>query len=220
MSLYRGIVTDTNDPEGLVRVKARVPQVYGGAESDWMWPSMPIAMGVQAPAVGDPVWVMFEGDDKARPVWVGVWRTSPLGGLDPDLHFGGVVAETTYGLASSNGAAQTVSRSDHTHGSPALTSSTPTTIDPDDGPTVGVGTTPARHDHQHAIVAAVAGAIAFGDSAAEGVATSFSRSDHRHQMPADPVIAHEANPNPHPNYSTDADLADSTVLFWMTRVTS
>lgn len=118
MSLYRGIVVDTDDPEGLLRVRASVPQLYGQGRSDWMWPSIPIAMGVQVPDVGDPVWVMLEGDDPARPVWVGTWRTRPQGGLDPDLIFGGVVGETTFGLSPDNGSAYTVSRSDHTHGSP------------------------------------------------------------------------------------------------------
>ena len=116
--IYRGIVTDAADPEGLLRLKATVPQIYGSNESDWMWPSIPIAMGVQQPSVGDPVWVMLEGGDKARPVWVGTWRTRPQGGIDPDLIFGGVVGATTFGLAPDNGSAYTVSRSDHLHGTP------------------------------------------------------------------------------------------------------
>lgn len=151
MSLYRGLVTDVADPEGLLRVKAQVPQLYGPNESDWMWPSIPIAMGVQVPDVGDPVWVMLEGDDRERPVWIGTWRTRPQGGLDPDLIFGGVVGETTYGLVPNNGLAYTVSRSDHTHGSPALTGTPPTTIAFGDSAAVGAGTTPARHDHRHAM---------------------------------------------------------------------
>lgn len=153
MSMYRGIVTDTADPEGLLRIKAQVPILYGQGESDWMWPSIPIAMGVQVPDVGDPVWVMLEGGDRERPVWVGTWRTRPQGGLDPDLIFGGVVAETSYGLASSNGLAYTVSRSDHTHGSPSLTSTAPVAEAFGDTAVVGVGTTPARHDHRHAMPA-------------------------------------------------------------------
>lgn len=57
---------------------------------------------------------------------------------------------------------------------------TPTTISPDDVASGGSATSVARSDHLHAIVAAVAGASAVGDTAIEGVATSFARSDHRH----------------------------------------
>jgi hypothetical protein len=60
-------------------------------------------------------------------------------------------------------------------------SSNPTTIEPDDAAATGSGTTWARADHKHAIVAAAAGAIT--DTAAEGSATSFARSDHNHTLP-------------------------------------
>lgn len=205
MSLYRGIVTDTADPEGLLRLKATVPVLYGISESDWMWPSIPNAMGVQVPRVGDPVWVMLEGDDPSRPVWVGTWRTRPQGGLNPNLIFGGVVGETTYGLTPNNGVAFTVSRSDHTHGSPSLTSTPPSTAAFGDAAVVGAGLTPARHDHKHA-------------------------------MMIDPVPAHLAAGDPHPQYATDVDIAtvnaaaaaaavanaaardDMLALHWMTRL--
>jgi hypothetical protein len=54
------------------------------------------------------------------------------------------------------------------------------TIDPDDAAAAGVLTTAARSDHQHAIVAAVAGESRPADTAAEGNATSFARSNHVH----------------------------------------
>lgn len=63
---------------------------------------------------------------------------------------------------------------------PQLASTSPTTIQPDDSAAVGVGTTSARADHKHAIVAATAGSSAVGDSAAEGSSTSFARADHAH----------------------------------------
>lgn len=56
----------------------------------------------------------------------------------------------------------------------------PPSIDPDDAAAAGTATTLSRSDHQHAVVAAVAGTIAPDDAAAEGVATSFARSDHVH----------------------------------------
>jgi len=58
-------------------------------------------------------------------------------------------------------------------------------IEPDDAATAGVLDEIARADHQHAIVADVAGTIEPDDAAAEGVATSFARSDHKHAIVAE-----------------------------------
>ncbi|HEY8613423.1 MAG TPA: phage baseplate assembly protein V, partial [Roseomonas sp.] len=40
---YRGLVSDISDPEGLLRIKATVPAVYGEVESPWAMPSLPFA---------------------------------------------------------------------------------------------------------------------------------------------------------------------------------
>jgi len=61
----------------------------------------------------------------------------------------------------------------------ALTSTPPTTIEPDDTATQGVATTAARADHKHAIVAA-APLVRVGMAHVEGTAASFARSDHAH----------------------------------------
>lgn len=66
-------------------------------------------------------------------------------------------------------------RYDPAHGLPA-------SIEPDDAADGGTSAYAAHLDHQHAIVAAVAGTIAPDDTAAEGVASSFARSDHRHAI--------------------------------------
>lgn len=142
---YRGRVLDTDDPEGLLRIRVQIPALLGEVPTDWAWPAIPVAVGVQAPAPGDPVWVTFEGGDIERPVWVGVWRTFRPAGADPDINFGGVVAETVFGLAPSNGNAYTLARSDHTHGSP--TNPVPAHLaDPDPHPQY---LTPAEAAHTH-----------------------------------------------------------------------
>lgn len=63
-------------------------------------------------------------------------------------------------------------------GTDPLTTAAAGTIEPDDAAAVGVAESFARSDHQHAIVAAIA--IAVASANAEGVATSFARSDHAH----------------------------------------
>jgi len=81
--LYRGVVSDNNDPAGLGRVKAQIPAVLGSVESGWCMPCVPYA-GPQVglaflPDVGSGVWIEFEGGDVSYPVWVGCyWRGSEL----------------------------------------------------------------------------------------------------------------------------------------------
>ena len=60
-----------------------------------------------------------------------------------------------------------------------LSTSTPSSIDPDDAGAVGTGTQPAREDHQHAVTCA-APSQGIGGSNAEGSAGTFARSDHDH----------------------------------------
>lgn len=74
--VYRGVCTLNDDPEHLLRIKVRVPQVLGNAETNWAWPVVPNVVGVTPPGVGDPVWVAFEAGDVEQPVWLGTWRPS------------------------------------------------------------------------------------------------------------------------------------------------
>jgi hypothetical protein len=189
VGLYRAIVTDNRDPESLLRIKVQVPQLFGMTETDWLPAVVPVAVGVTTPNIGDPVWVGFEAGDINRPVWMGIWYAYQPGGARPNVNFGGVVSETTYGQAPSNGTAQTLARSDHTHGSPSLTVSAPTAIQPDDTAAVGSGSVPARTDHRHAIVTAAPGSSAPSDTPAEGTSTAFSRADHVHGRESPPAEA-------------------------------
>ena len=85
---YRGIVTDINDPLMLGRVRARVPDVFGDAESGWAMPCAPFGgsgMGFFAlPAAGAGVWIEFEHGDPDYPIWVGCWFGS-VADVPPDL---------------------------------------------------------------------------------------------------------------------------------------
>lgn len=74
---YRGIVQDIDDPEGLARIRANVPEVLDTEVSPWAWPCSTYAgpdLGLHAvPPVGAGVWIEFEAGDPSRPIWVGGW---------------------------------------------------------------------------------------------------------------------------------------------------
>jgi len=77
---FRGVVSDIQDPLQIGRVRARVPDVMGDAESGWAMPSFPAAgsgMGFFAlPKVGAGVWIEFEHGDPDYPIWSGCWYGS------------------------------------------------------------------------------------------------------------------------------------------------
>jgi uncharacterized protein involved in type VI secretion and phage assembly len=74
---YRGVVSDNQDPLMIGRIRARVPDVTGQAESGWAMPCAPFggsSTGFFAvPAVGAGVWIEFEHGDPDYPIWAGCW---------------------------------------------------------------------------------------------------------------------------------------------------
>lgn len=102
--IWRGVVTNVNDPEGLGRVRAKVHELFGDdEETDWAsycapfggggagWFTLPspVTAGAEQPQAGDGVWIMFEAGDINRPVWVGFWYSKidpPPEGADKDVH--------------------------------------------------------------------------------------------------------------------------------------
>ncbi len=74
---YRGLVTDNDDPLGIGRLQATVPEVLGEVTSGWALPCTPYAgtgSGFYAiPPVGAGVWIEFEAGDTSRPIWSGAW---------------------------------------------------------------------------------------------------------------------------------------------------
>ena len=109
--IWRGVVTNVNDPEGLGRIKAKVHELFGNDdETDWAsyctpfgghgcgWFSLPspVTPGADKPQAGDGVWIMFEAGDINRPVWLGFWYSKvdkPPVGADKDT----VVLQTRAG---------------------------------------------------------------------------------------------------------------------------
>lgn len=74
--IYRGVVMSTEDSLRHGRVQVQVPAVSGTALA-WALPCQP-AGHPEVPKVGSGVWVMFEGGDPSRPVWMGVRPDVPV----------------------------------------------------------------------------------------------------------------------------------------------
>lgn len=79
--MYQGICVNNVDPEGLNRITATVPQVFGNdtTATDWAWPCFPPGWGMFAtavliPATGAGVYISFIGGDIDDPIWLGVWQ--------------------------------------------------------------------------------------------------------------------------------------------------
>ena len=108
--------------------------------------------------------------------------------------FGNATSTTSYGDTASNGSANTYSRSDHTHGTPSLTSTAPQTLAAGGTNSVGTATTPARADHVHALptFGNVTAQTTFGSSSGNGSGTEFARNDHTHGTPTHDNAAHSA----------------------------
>lgn len=74
---YRGLVSDTDDPRGMGRIRAQVPEVLTDQISPWALPCVPFAgegTGQHTvPSVGSAVWIEFEAGDPSRPIWTGCW---------------------------------------------------------------------------------------------------------------------------------------------------
>jgi len=83
---HRGIVTNVDDPLGIARLQARVPELLGSEDTGWALPALPYAgdgVGFHTiPPAGAGVWIEFEAGDVSRPIWSGCWW--PEGKLPKD----------------------------------------------------------------------------------------------------------------------------------------
>lgn len=87
VGFYKGIVSNTNDPEKRGRIKCLIPDVLGGKiESAWCNPCVPVAYDRGGdfclPQKKETVWIAFEKGDPNFPVYLGGWwqkNVTPLG---------------------------------------------------------------------------------------------------------------------------------------------
>jgi hypothetical protein len=69
--IYRGIVASNIDPQNLMRLQVTIPDVLGQI-SVFARPCVPaVDSPIKLPAEGTGVWIIFEGGDPNRPVWMG-----------------------------------------------------------------------------------------------------------------------------------------------------
>ena len=86
--IWRGVVTNVNDPQNLGRIKVRIHELlgdkdetnwasycapFGGGGHGWFFLPSPVTGGAKEAQAGDGVWIMFEAGDLNRPVWIGFW---------------------------------------------------------------------------------------------------------------------------------------------------
>jgi hypothetical protein len=69
-AIYTGICVESTDPTGQGRIQYQVPQLSGTAAFGW---ASPVSPGVTA--VGDYVYIAFEGGDRNRPLY---WPADPV----------------------------------------------------------------------------------------------------------------------------------------------
>ena len=109
-------------------------------------------------------------------------------------NFGSVTSQTSYGASSGNGTSTNFARADHTHGTPALTGTTPQALAIGSTGAVGTGTTPSREDHVHEMpdFGNVTSQTTFGASSGNGSSVDVARADHTHGTPTHDNAAHSA----------------------------
>ncbi len=77
---FRGVVTHSDDPLGIGRVKAIVPSLFEQGPTDWAMPCFNTGSistkGLSVPSIGTSVWIEFEEGDLNHPIWVGWFVTS------------------------------------------------------------------------------------------------------------------------------------------------
>lgn len=143
-----------------------------------------------------------------------VYTGSSWVGVGGSVSYGTVTAQTTYGLSSGNGSATTVSRSDHTHGTPSLSTNTPAALG---AASAGSGTTPSKDDHVHPTtgLGLTSGTLAqFAATTSSQLAGVISDETGSGSLVfgTGPTISNPIIDNPKLGYATTATAAGSTTL--------
>ena len=71
--IYRGIVKNNTDPKKQNRLKVSIPQLIGAQVTGWIDPAEPAGIRTEPPAIGQGVWISFEGGNLEYPIWFGAF---------------------------------------------------------------------------------------------------------------------------------------------------
>lgn len=73
--MYKGICHNNVDPEGMGRIQATCPQIFGNNSTltGWAWPCVSPGT-LKPPRLLEGVWLAFEDGDVDHPIWMGVWK--------------------------------------------------------------------------------------------------------------------------------------------------
>ncbi|MFE9412345.1 phage baseplate assembly protein V [Streptomyces sp. NPDC006704] len=77
---YQAVVAATSDPLSQGRVRLQVPQLSGTTTQCWARPAF---ARTRVPAVGEQVWVLYEGGDTSQPVYMASPVAPSAGDYDP-----------------------------------------------------------------------------------------------------------------------------------------
>jgi hypothetical protein len=70
--VYRAVVVNNRDPDNLRRLKVQ-SQATGIEVTDWVWP---IQATAKPPAIGQGVFILYQGGDPEFPLWVGTFGSA------------------------------------------------------------------------------------------------------------------------------------------------
>ncbi len=105
---YEAVVTRTDDPRQIGRLRAKVPAVLGeDVETGWALPAAPFGGGkdrgmLMLPCTGDTIWIEFAAGDLSRPIWAGAFWGAPesAGGQDDLATASGAEVPTSEDIAA------------------------------------------------------------------------------------------------------------------------
>lgn len=130
---YQGVIVSTADPQGAGRVRLQVPQVSGTALTPW---AAPAQQGAGTPAVGQVVWVVYQGGDPSYPVYIPPVPPVPVWQTDSSAVIGGMT------LGSGTVVSRYLVEGHVVHWAVVLTWASDTTASPSSAITVSAPVTP------------------------------------------------------------------------------
>lgn len=112
--IYRGVVIDNKDPQGLRRLRVSVPQTTGKQVTNWI---DPVHATAKPPEIGQGVFVEYLDGDVDWPVWLGSFgKTTSNGPVTALFSCGSFHDETTQSASLNTATAMKFGKTDYSDG--------------------------------------------------------------------------------------------------------